>query len=197
MERQANRRFTGSRARVAEAALFVAGLTAACQPTGAVETQQPTIVPTESPVPSLMTTVPSESPSSSPIVSASPEATATPESTFPTPKEFYTTVLESQNPLKSVNDLTTATEALYAKYPSLEQDVALKVILKGINNCFNSKDNATQLAGCSSITGFYYNDFPSLTNYDPEVLQTAGEFAQRALAKVPNFKEQFAADFNH
>lgn len=78
MERLTIKKITGPRALAAEGLLFIAGAAAACSPTPATETQRPTVLPTESPIPT-MTIAPTESPvitpTESPVITPKPEAT--------------------------------------------------------------------------------------------------------------------------
>ncbi len=143
MTEHSERRFSGPRKAVAAGIIAASGLIAACQPSGAVESQKPTTLPTESPVPSLTTPTPSESATPSfevsPTPSASTEVSPTPSAENIFSVDSLLTDLKTggealdkyKTPKIGVTELKTAYQALMdspakpeaAQFPNLFADV--------------------------------------------------------------------------
>ena len=214
MEKQGPKKFTGPRALVAEGAIFVAGIVAACNPSPATETQRPTILPTESPTPT-MTIAPTQEITPTPSLTPTPEVTPSPTPEI-TPVPVFTAEQVAEQIIHqkkadidktTITDIKTGINSLWNKYGNelsqvkwrysptkkLTEDLFIEIItsmLKGDTENAPAKqiidERVSSSAGFSAFLLYTYANIDS-----PEIKKTLAEIADMpydyALTSIPTY----------
>jgi hypothetical protein len=170
-ERRFAQRLTGPRAVITEAGLAVSFILAACGSNNATETTNPTILPTDSPAPTIVVTptpettptpTPEVSPTPSPTETVKPVSPITPDSVLKQVKAYLAGdkhALDDYKESISISELTNAYAAFKAS-PSIDLlhlGTALANLDRVFKNCTNpnygipQQDEAAIIISCSGL----------------------------------------------